>query len=142
MSWRAVVLVVALGVGMPAVASGCGNEYYVTGAILDSTRRPVPNAEVWILLDKISEKKYRRQGIRARSFRTDGGGGFSAHVVCGNKNGANPCAKNPRYLTIAASGPGLGLRVKVFKLKDLKMFSDRGACFVEAPAFVLGRSRF
>jgi len=138
--WIALVALVGLGVGAPALAVDCGNEYYVAGAVLDAARRPVPNAEVWVLLDKISEKKYRQQGLRARSFRTDGGGVYSAHVVCGNRGGPNPCAKNPKYLTIAADGAGLGLRLKVYKLKDLKVIADRGACFVEVPPFLLGKS--
>jgi hypothetical protein len=139
--WIVLLALVGSGVGAPALAADCGNEYYVAGAVLDAASRPVANAEVWVLLDKISEKKYRQQGLRARSFRTDGGGVYSAHVVCGNRGGPNPCAKNPKYLTIAADGAGLGMRLKVYKLKDLKMIVDRGACFVEVPPFVLGTSR-
>jgi len=124
---------------MPAAVAECGNEYQVRGVVRDGGGRPVSDARVWVLLDKISEKKTIAQGIRARQARTDRSGIFSAHVVCGGENGgSNPCAKKARHLTIAAGGDGYGLKLRAFKLKDLEVVERGGVCLVDVPPFSLG----
>jgi len=124
------------GSGQPA---GCnGHRYLVRGAVRDTAGGAVPNAQVYILMDKVSEKKFLEQGMRARSFRADDSGRYAATVVCEEANGLpNPCAKNPKYLTVAASGPNHGLKLMVFKLKDLPVTSLGGECLVDAPGIVL-----
>jgi len=124
---------------VPAAIAGCGNEYHVGGVVRDGGGRPISDAQVWVLLDKISEKKTIAQGIRARKTRTDRKGSFSARVVCGGENGGpNPCARKPKHLTIAAGGDGYGLKLRVFKLRDLDVVEQGGVCRVDVPPFSLG----
>jgi protocatechuate 3,4-dioxygenase beta subunit len=124
----------------PAQSADCsGNRYLVKGAVRDRAGDPVPSAQVHVLLDKVSEKKFLKQGVRARSFRADDEGRYTATIVCGGEGGQpNPCAKNPKHLTVAAQGPDHGLKLVVFKLSDLPVTSLAGDCLIEAPGIVLG----
>src|SRR5210317_395474 len=120
------------------VAACSGHRYLVRGAVRDASGHPVPNAQVYVLLDRVSEKKFLAQGVRARSFRADDSGRFAATVVCSEENGLpNPCAKKPKYVTVAASGPDHGLKLMSFKLSTLPVTDLGGECIVDVPGIVL-----
>lgn len=128
----------------PALAAACSSGYYqVTGIVRDTTGRPLADARVFVLLDTISEKKFLEQGVRARSFRTDGAGRFTANIDCNARGGdaRNPCAKRPRDVTVAAVTHGYRLRLKGFKLKNLELNERGGGCMVQIPELTLSAER-
>jgi hypothetical protein len=120
----------------PSHGAACpSGEYEVFGVVYDDFGRPLPDAEVLVLLDRVSEKKTRKQGIRARSTRTDASGHYLRGITCGGE--PNPCASAPRYLSVGVATERHSLRVRVFRLKDLEIVEEDGRCQVEAPAIRL-----
>jgi hypothetical protein len=134
---------VALATGSwlaPVHGAGCrGPEYHVAGVVEDAHGIPLPGARVYVLLDKISEKEFRKQGLRARSVTSDGSGRFSVTVTCGGK--PNPCSgKKPKNLTIAAEASGYATRLKVHKLASLDAVESPYGCTIQTPDLALSRS--
>jgi hypothetical protein len=125
---------VAVVAAAPADARCKHERYDVVGSVIDSAGRPVAGARVFVLLDKISEKKFNAQGMRARSTRTDKNGRFHSAVVCGTQ--PDPCARKPKHVTIAA-GQAMSLRLMVYKLATLGETETPTSCFVEVPALIL-----
>jgi hypothetical protein len=138
-----VVLLLTAPALFPAMAQCRGDQYAVVGRVVDAMGQPVKNATVHVLLDQISKKKFAEQGFRARGFNTDGSGQFSAFIDCGEARaagGANPCAKKPKHVTVAADRTGHNLRLQVFKLKELEVTEQSGICHVRVPEIRLSGS--
>ena len=110
------------------------------GAVRNAGGQPIGDAEVFLLLDKVSEGDYLREGVRGRRFRTNEYGKYQAGLVCSdNRDAPNPCAKKPKHVTVAVSSPGHGMKLQVHKLKSLEIVMDDGVCFVQMPEIRLQR---
>ncbi len=110
------------------------------GAVRDGGGRPVGDAEVFLLLDKISEAEYFREGVRGRRFRTNEYGKYRAGLVCSDtRDSPNPCAKKLKHLTVVVSSPDHTMKMLVYKLNDLEVVADEGACWVHVPEIRLRR---
>ncbi len=119
------------GVGALDCASDAWAFY---GTVRDAGGRPVGDAEVFLLLDKISEAEYLREGVRGRRFRTNEFGKYQAGLVCSDTRDApNPCAKRLKYLTVVVSSRDHAMKMHVYRLNDLEIVGDEGACFVQVP---------
>jgi len=104
------------------------------GAVRDVAGRPIGDAQVFLLLDKVNEADYVREGVRGRRFRTNEFGKYQAGLVCSDDRDApNPCAKKLKHLTIAVSSQGHAMKLQVFKLNHLEIVKDDGVCFVQMP---------
>ena len=121
-----------------ALAGACGDTYHVQGRITDGSGRGVGDAAVYMLVDKVSKKKTEKQGIRAVGTRTDGSGGFSHTVTCGGS--PNPCAKNPKHVTIMVDQRGLRATLKTFRLADVEVVKLGGECVVRVPPIAVKQS--
>jgi protocatechuate 3,4-dioxygenase beta subunit len=131
------VLFALFAVGVVATTSasaGCGNRYLVGGRVLDASGRPLADARVYVLLDRISEKKFGEQGLRAVRIRTDAAGRYTAHIECGAR--PNPCAASPKHVTVAVAGESFRMKLQVHKLKTLGVDKGADACRVVAPDLV------
>jgi len=132
-------LVVLLSVLGPSVLAGpCKPaRYQVMGLVLDSAGRPLVDARVYLLLDEVSEQKTAEYGVRAVSTRTNPTGSYVQLIDCEElaktSDRPNPCAKNPRHLTVSAGAPGYRTKVQVFKFKALEIRKDAGGCVMLVP---------
>jgi len=104
------------------------------GAVRDLGGKPIGDAEVFLLLDKVNEAAYLRDGVRGRRFRTNEYGKYQAGLVCGdNRDAPNPCAKKLKHLTVVVSSPGHAMKLQVHRLNDLEIVRDDGVCLVRMP---------
>jgi len=132
-------LVVLLSVLGPSVLAGpCKPaRYQVMGLVLDSAGRPLVDARVYLLLDEVSEQKTSEYGVRAVPTRTNPTGSYVQLIDCEElaktSDRPNPCAKNPRHLTVSAGAPGYRTKVQVFKFKALEIRKDAGGCVMLVP---------
>ena len=111
----------------------------MAGVVEDANGIPLPGARVYVLLDRISEKEFRKQGLRARTITSDDSGRYSVILTCEGK--PNPCSgKRPRNLTVAAEKSGYATRLKVHKLADLDAVESPYGCTIQAPDLALSRS--
>jgi hypothetical protein len=120
--------------------AGCrGPEYRVAGVVVDANGIPLPGARVYVLLDKISEKEFRKQGLRARSVTSDDSGRYAVTLSCDEK--PSPCSgKKPHSLTIAAEKSGYATRLRVHRLSGLEAVESPYGCTIQAPDLSLSRS--
>ena len=132
-------LVLLLSVFGPTLLGGpCKPaRYQVMGVVLDSAGRPLVDARVYLLLDEVSEKKTAEYGVRAVATRTNPTGSYIQLIDCDElakiSDRPNPCAKNPRHLTVSAGFPGYRTKVQVFKFKSLDIRKDAGGCVMLVP---------
>lgn len=104
------------------------------GAVRDRGGQPIGDAEVFLLLDKVSQSDYIKVGVRGRRFRTNEYGKYQAGLICSdNRDAPNPCARRLKHLTIAVSSQGYAMKMQVFKLKSLEILAEDGVCFVRMP---------
>jgi len=125
---------------LPASIAGAGGnvcpatENVVVGSVIGPGGRPLADAKVYGLLDRVSEKQTMKQGIRARSTRTDASGRFELPIQCGEVSGQpNPCASNPKHLTLIVGDLGSRMTLRQFKLKSVGMQRVGEGCVIEAP---------
>jgi len=133
---RAASFFLACVLATPGVAAlDCKSDAWAFyGAVRDAGGRPVGDAEVFLLLDKIDEAEYLREGVRGRRFRTNEYGKFQAGLVCSDTRDApNPCARKLKHLTVVVSSQSHGMRMRVYRLNDLEIVLEEGACFVHVP---------
>ncbi len=104
------------------------------GAVRNAGGHPIGDAEVFLLLDKVNQADYLKEGVRGRRFRTNEYGKYQAGLVCSdNRDAPNPCARRLKHLTIAVSSQGHAMKLQVFKLKNLEILDEDGVCFVQMP---------
>ena len=132
-----VVLLTAL-VLSPVLAGPCKPaRYQVMGVVLDASGRPIVDARIYLLLDEVSEQKTSEYGVRAVPTRTNPTGSYVQLIDCEElaktSDRPNPCAKNPRHLTVSAGAPGQRTKVQVFKFKSLEIRKDPGGCVILVP---------
>ena len=125
---------------------GCGasecdfDAWAFYGAVHDPGGQPVDDAQVFLLLDKMDQTDYVKEGVRGRRFRTNEYGKYQAGLVCGDDRDApNPCAKKLKHLTVVVSSWDHALKMRVFKLNDLEIVADDGVCFVHVPEIRLSK---
>lgn len=127
-----IVLLLPLGVS----ASSCKQkDYEIHGTVTDRSGRPLGGARIHVLLDKVSQKEFGKQGVRARSVTANDRGGYQIGISCGGE--PNPCASKPKHLTVAASKHGYAMVLQTFSLKELEIVEQDGRCFVRAPSIKL-----
>lgn len=108
------------------------------GAVRTTGGQPVGDAEVFLLLDKVNESVYAKEGVRGRRFRTNEFGKYQAGLVCSDTRDApNPCGKKLRHLTVAVSSRDYSMKLQVFKLRDLEIVDEDGVCFIHMPEIQL-----
>ena len=111
--------------------------YTVMGQVTDSGGRPLVDARVRLLLDRVSGKKTADHGVRALSTRTNAAGSFVQYIDCDELavrgDRPSPCARSPRHVTVSATAPGLRSRLQVFKFKALEIRRDAGGCILILP---------
>ena len=140
----AIALLLAAAIAFPSsAATHCDSEAWAFyGAVRDTSGRPVAEARVYLLLDKINEAAYAREGMRARRFWTNEYGKYQAGLICGdNSDSPNPCARKLKHLTVMVDSGDHAMTLKVFKLRDLEIVPEDGACFVRVPEIRLQRGR-
>jgi len=129
------ILTVALAAGCAASpvpgAGKCADTYHVSGRVIDATDRPVSDVRVYLLLDKVSEREFAKQGVRAVITRTDKSGWYAESIVCGGR--PDPCARNPAHFSMLTQSKGSSLRLKTFKLKSLNVVKRSDGCVVRVP---------
>lgn len=135
------VLLVLAGLGGATDGATCDLDAWAFyGAVRTSGGQPIGDAEVFLLLDKISQSAYAREGVRGRRFRTNEYGKYQAGLVCSDSRDApNPCGKKLRHLTVAVSSRDHSMKLQVFKLRDLNVAEVDGVCFVQMPEIKLSR---
>lgn len=113
----------------------CAHEAWAFyGAVRDSAGQPIGDAQVFLLLDKVNQADYVREGVRGRRFRTNEFGKYQAGLICNDDSDApNPCARKLKHLTVAVSSQGHAMKMQVFKLNDLEIVDNDGVCFVQMP---------
>jgi hypothetical protein len=134
-------------IGIPCSTSSAGAcdppRYQILGKVVDPGGRPLVDATVRLLLDRISAQEFASQGPRARLRRTNSSGTYLALIDCDEARGItdapNPCAKKPKHLTVAVETEGYRTRLVVFKLRDLDVNKDAGGCLVQVPDIRLSR---
>jgi len=125
-------VVLALGIGGAfAGGGGCSGTYHVSGRVIDASERPVADARVYLLMDKVSEREFAKQGMRAVITRTDRSGWYSETIVCGGT--PDPCARKPAHFSVLAQTPGTSLRLRTFTLKSLNVVKRSDGCVLRAP---------
>lgn len=113
-------------------------ENVVVGSVLASSGQPLRDARVYVLLDRVSEKQTMKQGIRARSTRTDDSGRFELPIVCGAPAGQpDPCASKPRHLTVIVGELGMAMTLRQYKLSTIEMQRVGELCLIQAPPLAL-----
>ncbi len=104
------------------------------GSVRDAGGRPIDDAVVFLLLDKLRPVKDSPTGTRGRSFRTNKYGKYQAGLFCtDDSDSPNPCAKKPKQLTVSVSSQGYAMRMQVLKLNRLDIVENDGVCFVHMP---------
>jgi hypothetical protein len=127
----ATILLVSPG-GVAWSADCRADRWVVTGSVEDSTGRPVADARVRVLLDRISEKSFlKNAGTRARSALTNAAGRYQVELLCGSQ--PDPCAGRPKVVSVAVNAGGHRLIFKTLDLKPLGPEEDGGVCFLEMP---------
>ncbi len=119
----------------PAAGADCGHDNWAFyGAVRDAAGRPVADAQVLFLLDKVNRADYLKEGVRGRRFRTNEFGKYQAGLICNDDSDApNPCARKLKHLTVAASARNHAMKLQVYKLNDLEIVDEEGVCFVHVP---------
>ena len=133
-----VLAVVAASVSATATGAACKpSRYQVMGSLTDRSERPVADAIVRVLLDRVSEKEFAKHGPRARLIRTNASGTYVAMIDCDEARKAgdapSPCADKPKYVTLIVEAPGYRTKVVVHKIKDLELIKDPGGCLILVP---------
>lgn len=119
-----------------AKAPACRQQVWeVYGSVTDRAGLPVPGARVYVLLDKVSQKEFARQGVRARSTAVNDDGRYHVGLTCGVE--PDPCAARPRHLTVIAEARGHASTLRGFALGDLQIVEQAGRCAVRAPTLQL-----
>ena len=54
--------------------------FEVHGTVTDRSGQPIPGARVHVLLDKVSQKEFGKQGVRARSVTANDRGGYQIRI--------------------------------------------------------------
>ena len=135
--WRLVRLGLAAAlvfgwVAGPTPAAGkCSDTYHVSGRVIDANDRPIAGARVYLLLDKVSEREFAKQGVRAVITRTDRSGWYAESIVCGGQ--PDPCARNPAHFSMLVQAEGSSLRLRTFKLKSLNVVKRSDGCVLRVP---------
>ena len=138
---RAAVLIACLLIAPATSAVDCSHDAWAFyGAVREAGGQPINDAEVFLLLDKVSRADYLEDGVRGRRFRTNEYGKYQAGLVCSdNRDAPNPCARKPKHLTVVVSSRKHTLKMQVFKLNDLEIITEEGVCFVQMPEIRLRR---
>ena len=139
--YRACVMVLAVvAASVPATPSDAAckpSRYQVMGNLVDRSERPVVDAIVRVLLDRVSEQEFAKSGPRARLIRTNASGTYVAMIDCDEASKAgdapNPCADKPKYVTLIVEAAGYRTKVVVHKIKDLELIKDPGGCLILVP---------
>jgi hypothetical protein len=137
---RALVIVIALA-AIACSAANAGScdppRYQIMGHVVDPSGRPLADATVRLLLDRISAGQFVKHGPRARLLRTNGSGTYVDLIDCGAArdltDAPNPCADKPKHLTVSIEADGHRDKLVVFKLKELDVIKDAGGCLVQVP---------
>ncbi|MCP3979645.1 MAG: hypothetical protein GY716_09990 [bacterium] len=127
----------------PSVAtqSRCdARRYRLGGRVEGGAGRPVADARVHLLLDRVSQKKFHKQGIRARKARTDRHGRYDLEVACADsapelRNAPDPCAAKVQHVTVLAAAPAHRMKLQTFKLTELEVTAD--GCTIRVPTVTL-----
>ncbi len=129
------VLVAAILAAPCATAAKCESDAWAFyGAVRDAGGRPISDAVVFLLLDKLKPVEDSPTGTRGRSFRTNEYGKYQAGLFCTDDlDSPNPCAKKPKRLTVTVSSQGYAMKMQVLKLNNLDIIEDDGVCFVHMP---------
>jgi hypothetical protein len=127
----AAVLLAASLAASPPHAGKCADTYDLMGRVVDTNGRPLGDVKVFLLLDEISERQFHKQGMRAVRTRTNPMGWFAERIVCGGS--PDPCAGNPRHVTVLAGSDSFRMKAKVFKLKKLQIDEGPESCTVRVP---------
>ena len=129
------VLVAAILCAPHAGAAKCESDAWVFyGSVRDAGGRPIGDAVVFLLLDKLKPVEDSPTGTRGRSFRTNEYGKYQAGLFCtDDSDSPNPCAKKPKQLTVTVSSQGYAMKMKVLKLNDLDIVKNEDVCFVLMP---------
>jgi len=141
MNRQILTVVSALAVAaLCSVVQGAGCKparFQVMGLVADVSGRPLVDARVYLLLDRVSEEKTSEYGVRAIPVRTNASGSYVQLIDCDElaqtSDRPNPCARSPKHLTVSAGGPGYRTKLQVFKLKELDVRRDAGGCMVLVP---------
>ena len=86
------LLVLTLPCPATAGATACDSEAWAFyGAVRNAGGRPIADARVHLLLDKMNATAYAREGMRARRFWTNEYGKFQGGLICSdNSDSPNP----------------------------------------------------
>lgn len=133
--------------GAPLAASCTSRNYVVHGIVTDEAGQPLAKARIYLLLDKVSEKKSVERGFRAVPVQAGEDGRFVAAIDCAAHDSArgaerpDPCAKKPRHVTVFVGQEGFGAQARVFRMKDLVVVESNGRCTVGLPEIRLRAER-
>ena len=129
------VLAAAILCAPHARAAKCESDAWAFyGSVRDAGGRPIGDAVVFLLLDKLRPVEGSPTGTRGHSFRTNEYGKYQAGLFCtDDSDSPNPCAKKPKQLTVTVSSQGYAMKMKVLKLNDLDIVKDEDVCFVHMP---------
>ena len=132
--WLRAVVLISLA-ALPAAAGGCDSDAWAFyGAVRDASGNPIGDAEVFLLLDKIDQSEYLKEGVRGRRFRSNEYGKYQAGLICDdNSDNPNPCARKLKHLTVVVSARDYAMKLRVFKLNDLSVMTEDGVCLVHVP---------
>jgi hypothetical protein len=146
MTRRSAFLVPFVLTAVTALVAGAvckADRYQILGRVVDAAGRPIEDAAVRLLLDRVSMQQLVEEGSRARLVRTAATGAYLTRIDCERARGItdapNPCAARPRHLTVAASAAGYRARLVVFRLKDLDIVEEGGGCLLQVPDVKLTR---
>jgi hypothetical protein len=133
-----VLAVVAASVPLTPSEAACKPaRFQIMGNLVDRAERPVVDAIVRVLLDRVSEQEFAKQGPRARLVRTNNSGAYVVMIDCDEASKAgdapNPCADKPKYVTLIVEAAGYRSKVVVHKIKDLELIKDPGGCLILVP---------
>jgi len=135
-------LACALPASTPAPAAkvpACRHPVWeVYGGVTDRAGAPVPSVRAYVLLDKVSQKEFSKQGVRARSATVTDDGRYHVGLTCGSS--PDPCAAKLRHLTVIAEGRGYATTLRVFELADLEVVEDGDRCTARVPTLQLRES--
>ena len=111
-------------------------KFELVGRVLDTSNRPLSDAGIYLLMDKVSKDKFLKEGLRGRSSRTDRFGQFQGFVACGtNPSGyGDPCGSKIKHVTVIVDHDHHRMVLKTYKFNDLTVTENPdGTCTIAVP---------